>query len=243
MATYLGIVACLALLHLWGSTLRKFLSAARQRIDGLSLQSLWVLLFCACGSLNMIPGLFDVVVFRAMNRGSVVILTLALLHGVRVASRATRQWPSLAIAGAAAVVALIGLWDQTPSREADPQNEQALASRVAADRAFVARLEERLPHGAPIFQLPAMRSQEAPGLHAMRPYDAFRPYVVSRSLHFSHGDDFGRATDAWRMRLAALPVPQIVEVLERHGFHGVSSTRHGYPDRRGGRAAGVRRSR
>jgi hypothetical protein len=42
MATYLGIFACLAVLHLWGSTLRKFLGRARQRIDGLSLQTLWI---------------------------------------------------------------------------------------------------------------------------------------------------------------------------------------------------------
>jgi hypothetical protein len=125
---------------------------------------------------------------------------------------------------------LIGLWDQTPSHQEEPRDQQGWAARVAADRAFVARVEASLPRGAMVFQLPTMRSQEAQGIHRMASYDAFRPYVVSESLHFSHGDDFGRAAGDWRARLAALPVPRIVEVLERHGFHGVLIDRNAHPD-------------
>ncbi len=227
--TYLGLIGCLALLHLWGGTLRAFLARQRQRLDGLSLQSLWVLLFCAAGSLSIVPGLFGFIMFRAMNRGSIVILTLALLHGVRVASRQTRRWPSLALVLVSAAVILLGLWDQTPALASG--RSSAAAAALAGDRAFVRGLEKKLPKGAMIFQLPVVRSQEAAPVVRMNSYDQFRPYLASQTLRFSHGDDYGRATEEWRNMLATLPVPEMVAELERHGFHGVLLNRDAYPDR------------
>lgn len=226
--TYLGLLACIALLHLWGGTIRNLLSRTRARIDGLSLQSLWILFYCVCGSLSLVPGLLGFVMFRAMNRGSVVIMTLALFHAVRWASRNTGRWPPVAVGIVAPFVVLVGLWDQTQSPTATLR--QSAATQIGSDRAFVQRLEQQLHARAMIFQLPEMRSQEGAPLHQMRPYDHFRPYVVSKSLRFSHGDDFGRATGEWRAMLASLPIPQMAEQLERHGFAGVLINRNAYPD-------------
>ena len=226
---------------MWSGTLIKLLRQRAQRLDGLSLQSLWLIACSVSGSIGIIPGLFGFYFFRGMNRVSIIILALALFAFVRWASRATRN-------SAAASARRI--------RRADPLSRslgstpiygkaeaRAYAERMENDRRFIEHIETKLPDGAMIFQLPVTRSQEAEPVRAMHMYDQFRPYIVSRTLHFSHGDDFGRAPERWRELVSALPVPGMVKQLERHGFSGIMIDRDALPNRGADLAGLIRRGR
>jgi hypothetical protein len=229
--TYLGLIGCIALLWLMGATFYHIIAGSKkERPSGLGLQSLWVLFYAVCGGISMLPALFGLYLLRANNRMSIVLLTLALFFVVRQCSRsrwvASRSRVSVFVA--TVLVVAVGLWDQTPVHAA--QDVNAIRSRMKTDRLFVQRLERDLPKGAMVFQLPVLRAQEGGRVYRMPPYDQFRPYIFSRSLRFSHGEDFGRAREEWRMAVGRLRPANMVSQLEAHGFDGILLNRDAYRD-------------
>ena len=227
-ATYLGFFGCVSLLWLFGRLAFDAMQAGRRRFSGLSLHALWLTAYGTVGGLNMIPAIFGFYLFRSMNRVSILLLLLALLHAVQQLSRTTRRWPAWAAATAAAVVVAIGLWDQTPVHTREHQDFQA--ARMTVDRRLGKLLEKRLGSGAMVFQLPVMRFPDSHPYHEMAGYDHLRPYIFSKTVRFSHGDNSGRATEEWRELVAWLPVAEQARQLALHGFSAVLIDCDGYAD-------------
>ena len=227
--TYLGIIGGAALLSMWGSAFYQILLGRRGvAICGLTRQSIWLMCYSVCGGLSIIPALFGFYLLRASNRVSIVLLTLALFFAVRAGSRLARTWSRRMLVLSCVLIVAFGIWDQTPAYAREQVN--ALVTKMKMDRLFIQRFERDLPQGAMIFQLPVIRSQEANTSYHMAPYDHFRPYIFSNSLHFSHGDDFGRAPDEWRAAVARLHPANMAAQLESHGFSGMLIDRDAYQD-------------
>jgi hypothetical protein len=165
--------------------------------------------------------------FRATTRYSIVILALSLMFLVRTISRLSGNRPLLARVGALGV-AVLALWDQLPPRVSEAAIRQ-VAQAVEADRVFTERIEQRLPPGAMVFQLPIVEFPESliPGISS---YDHFRPYLFSKRLRFSHGSVKGRRKDDWQLYLRRVGLPEFLETVERIGFSAVYVNREGYRD-------------
>src|SRR5262249_34758355 len=139
---------------------------------------------------------------RAFNRLSVFIAFFALLALLillgRACSRSSRPvaWLSTSLV----LLLLLGLFDQT-SKSFVP--DYALLKRICeSDAEFVRQMEEHLPEGAMIFQLPYTPFPEPRPVGKMDDYEFFRPYLHSQKLRWSYGAVKGRAADTWQLDIA-----------------------------------------
>ncbi len=227
---YLGIVGAIGLVWMLVAFVRSAAVERRGRRPGYALAAAWILLFSAIGGINSILAFYTGLdVFRASNRNSIFLLALALLFLAARLTRSTRTWRPGWRLGMAALVGLVGLWDQLPVR-AGREAGQQLAARVDGDRRFGAEMERRLGAGAMVFELPILDFPEGRPQLQVNEYDGFRPYLFTRSLRFSYGEIKNRARDAWQHDCRRLAPAELVQVLESYGFSGIYLDRRGYPD-------------
>lgn len=200
-----------------------------RRFPTYPLLLLWVLLYSTIGGLTNLFALGGMVLFRCSDRYSVFISALILFFLVSRASTWGRRWKP-ATRYIVAVLALgAGLWDQLPL-PVSSEETQAVARVVESDRGFAERMEEKLPPGAMVFQLPYMEFPESTPIQSLQPYEHFRPYLLSKTLRFSFGAYKGRAREDWQEPVAKLPAARMVEELERFGFSALCLNRKGFND-------------
>jgi len=227
---YLGLAGAVGLLWMLGAFLRSLLVERRRLLVGYTLTTVWILLFSSIGGINSILAFyFGLDIFRASNRYSIFLFALALLFLVAALSRLTRPWrPGWRLA-LAALVGLVGLWDQLPVRPG-AEAETAIAEQVAADRALGAAVDRRLGPGAMVFQLPILDFPEGLPQLRVNEYDHFRPYLATRTTRFSYGESKNRARGAWQLDCRRMAPAALVRALESYGFAAIYVNRLGYPD-------------
>lgn len=235
---YLGVIGILGFLWLMGFGLLRLLQGKAYRIPVMFWQSLWIILFSVIGGLNLVLGVCGLQLFRGTNRFSIILLCLGLMFLVQ---QLTRLCPKPHYPLVALVLCLVGLWDILPPfltniegvRYAGNDMAPAIAANQKAmitDREFARRLEQNVPVGAMIFQMPVMDFPEVVPHLGVGDYTYFRPYFYTRALHFSYGSDKGRARESWQRQVEYLPAPELAEKLEGYGFAAIVIDRRGYPD-------------
>ena len=189
----------------------------------------WFIIGHSVGGLNSMMGLLQIVLFRSVNRASVVVLALAMLFGAWAVPRVLRRLPALARWPLVLTVGVLGFLEQFGG--VNPM-ETVANNRAQAnnDRHLAAAMEAALPKGSMVFQLPAMHFPEVGPTHAVDGYELFRPYFFADTLRFSHGDMKGRPNADWKFRIAALPGEQMVAELKSSGFSSILLNRKGFPD-------------
>lgn len=226
--TYLGLVGIVGLVWLAGATLHAVLR--RRRMPGMALPAGWILAFSSVGGITNIVAFFTgMVLFRATNRFSIFLSAIVLMF---IVSRLTRWFagkPRGLSWAAAAVVGFIGLADQLP-RAPGPELQERIAKRIESDRELGRLLEERLPPGAMVFQLPVMMFPEVAPAHRLGDYEHFRPYLSTHSLRFSYGSLKNRSRGRWQRDAECLPTEEFVKKLERYGFAALYFNRSGFAD-------------
>lgn len=240
-APYLGLVGIVGFVWLAGTTLRAILR--RKRVPGVALPAGWVLAFASVGGVTNIVAFFTgLVVFRATNRFSIFLSAVALLFLVARLSRWWRErpvrqpwafsagWWRAASVATAVLVATGGLIDQLP-RAPSREKQERIAQRVTADRELGAMLEQSLPAGAMVFQLPVMMFPEVGPRGQLGDYEHFRPYLATHSLRFSYGALKGRSRSRWQRDAETLPTDELVRRLERYGFAALYFNKRGFADR------------
>lgn len=237
-ASYLGIIGLGALLWLVATAARGFLRRRIEEVPAAFWQVVWIVVAFTTGGLNTFAGAAGMLLFRTACRYAVVILAIVLEWAARRATASAFRSGSPersaggSLAGswvAAATLAGLAAWDQVPR---PPTNDvlTATARRIDADRKFMAMLEEALPAGAKVLQLPLMEFPEspAPGIGA---YEQLRPYVLGSRLHWSFGTIKGRPREAWRAELAKKDAAGVVGDLRARGFDAIVIDRDGFPER------------
>ncbi|MFM8493948.1 MAG: hypothetical protein ACKOEM_00280 [Planctomycetia bacterium] len=256
---YLGMVGIMALFLLGSVTARALLDRDLKAVPLAAWQVLWIVLFFNTGGINSIIAAFTgFTLFRTACRYSVVILAIVLLYAAQRLTAwqdgkrsgwSALQFTLVTVAPLVGIVLLI-LWDQVP-RSPTVGQQAAISRQVEADRGFVAKMEEALPprggENAMVFQLPVMDGSPAAGVPAS---DHFRPYLYSKTLHFSHGAAPGSDTLRWQqavqqqlvsgaavdqesqqVRFNQESVRRAVEELKKLGFAAIYINRNGFPDR------------
>lgn len=226
---YLGMVGGLALLTLGFYAMWMVARGKSGLVLGWAATAAWLIVGHSVGGLNSAMGLVNMRLFRSVNRVSVLVLAVALLFGAWLLGRllALRrpavQWASVG------AIALLGGWEQVPAT--DPNESIAGNRRIAqADRKLVEQMENSLPPGSMVFELPAMHFPEVGPYGGVDGYEMLRPTFYARTLRFSHGDVKGRENAEWKFRVAALPVPQMLAELRGAGFRALYINRKGFPE-------------
>jgi len=137
-----------------------------------------------------------------------------------------RRW----VTSMVVAVLIIGVYDE--GQAAGPLNRKhaAISHEWAALAMFVGSLEDRLPAGAMVFQLPVLTYLNEIGREQMQQLDHIKPYLVSRRVHWSYpalSDSIVR----WHQQVGRLPTPVLATALEAQGFTAVLIDRNGYFDR------------
>jgi len=169
---------------------------------------------------------------RAYNRISVFIALFALMTLGVLADRfiSLRKGGAWRVAGplAVALVVLFGVLDQTPA-SLDGAVQHAAAG-YAADATFGRQVQDELPSGASVFQLPYLPFPESPPMFGMLDYDPLRGYLHTTGLHWSYGAVKGRPDATWQQATAALPAPAMIQQLRAAGFKAIWVQLNGYED-------------
>ena len=120
------------------------------------------------------------------------------------------------------------LVDQMPPAVSD-QDIASVAQIVESDRKFTEAMEQHLPAGAMIFQLPVVDFPES-AVPGVGPYDHFRPYLFAHRLRFSYGTNKGRADGEWQHEKTQLPFGVMINELVGNGFSALYVNRNGFGD-------------
>lgn len=232
---YLGLVALLGVGMLVASSVYRLMRRSREQVSPWFWLVIWVLLYSMIGGFNLVLGSFGFVLFRGTNRYSIFILTMGLLFLVLALSRHT---PRRFIAPVAFMVLALG-WGEAfgpklrnafgqPAGEVAAQGP-AVIDRVGEDRRFALSVEAQAP-GAMVYQLPVAAFPEVPPVEKMGDYEHFRPYLYTRTLHYSYGNNKGRGLENWQSEVAKLAPAAMAAKLESYGFSVVMVNRSGYGD-------------
>ena len=151
-----------------------------------------------------------------------VLLTRA---GVRL--RGARYGRAAFAAGLIAL-GVLGVLDQT-SPSFKPDYATALAA-WRSDGRFVKGIEQRVPHGAMVLQLPYVPFPESPSMHRAQDYDQLTGYIHSDDLRWSYGGLKGRHPDDWGAAMSVLPMRLVVPAAAAAAFRGIYVDTHAYAD-------------
>lgn len=120
---------------------------------------------------------------------------------------------------------LFGLWDQVGAT-----HKTSSGAAYFSDKRFINAIEEILPPGASVYQMPYMRFPEMPGIGGMTEYSHARGFILSKNLNWNYGGMKARRGSDFFLRLAAMPVEKQLDIASKMGFEGVYIDNRGFGD-------------
>lgn len=233
----LGAVGSAGFLALLGWHVFATVRTRRQPlVDALATMNMATVLLGTVGGFGMLFSLLISPQFRASNRVSIFIAFFALtavalwLHGLE--QRWRRPGRRLVFYAFLGALLTLAIWDQSPAAlRPGVLGESIQRTQFEADAAFAARMENLLPAGAAVYQMPYASFPESPPVEKMGGYEHFRPYLHAKSLRFSHACMRGRADDRWHQTIRDLPIEKLFDAIVEAGFAGIYIDRRGYADK------------
>lgn len=174
---------------------------------------------------------------RAYNRLSVFIAFFSFFASGVLLSRLEkvtqgRRLARLIFSAVLSLIVLGGIFDQT-SFAKFRRRHKANEARYTTLKSFVGELEQRLPVGAMIYQLPySSYPRVPPPPYKMNRHEHLLPYLFSSNLRWSSPPLSGEAI-AWHQPLRTMNGSKLVSHLSEEAFAGIWLDRFGYVD--GGR--------
>lgn len=121
-----------------------------------------------------------------------------------------------------------GLYDQTKPACLTCNSETKMS--FERDQQFIAKIEQSLPQGSAIYQLPYMPFPETPPLNRLHTYDLSVGFLHSKELRWSYAGMKGREGDIFYRSLAQESIEKQLDVVRRIGFSGIYIDRRGFED-------------
>lgn len=193
----------------------------------LKITALIVLILFMFGTIGGFGSLFALLIaptIRGWNRISIFIsfgalLGLFLSMQVLLQQRCSAKHLTYVSAALATVILLIGFYDQT-SPACDPCNSNTKAV-FNKERHFIESIENSLPPGSAIYQLPYMGFPEAPPILELDSYGLTAGFIHSKTLRWSFGGMKGRPGDLFYRALGEEPLSKQLEVIKKLNFAGI----------------------
>jgi phosphoglycerol transferase len=231
----LGVVGSLGLLFIGGIIIGSL--AGRKYNDTILVIACITLVLFLFGTIGGLGSMFALAIsplIRGWNRlsvfigfGSIAVFFIILQAFVtRVASK---PWQRLAIIACAALVGGLGLLDQTAS--ADTERNELTRKEFLLDKSFIEGIEQSVPPGTAIYQLPYMGFPEVPNLPSgFASYSLLTPLLHSKTLRWSHGGMKGRDGDQVFKLLSQEPLAKRIKIIQALGFNGIYIDVRGFED-------------
>jgi len=189
--------------------------------------------FGVAGGLSWLAYTGGLAQIRSWNRVAILIAFLGLVALAPVLDGAVRwvrsRWrvPKVALAVGAAVLVGLALFDQIGTgMVADSRQNEA---EWTSDADFFAAVEQQLPPGAAVYNLPYLPWPEGGTTAGVVDQDLWRGFLHSTALRWSFGGMRGRDAD-WQEYTTRQPVPAMVDAITAAGFDGIALDRQGYAD-------------
>lgn len=201
------------------------------RIGFLTSAAFVLFMFGTTGGLGAIFSSVILPSIRGWNRISVFLAFATILTFFLVLQfLLTKHRPKFIYGTAiiALLVSAIGVFDQTTS--SCQACNTSIKNAYDNDKAFVAGIEESLPEGSAIYQMPYIPFPEEPPLHHLYNYQMNTGVLHSKHLNWSFGGMRGRDGDMFYRALSKETINKQVEVIRRLGFNGIYIDRRGYVD-------------
>jgi phosphoglycerol transferase len=199
----------------------------------LAILNVFAVLLSEVGGFGSLFGLLVSPQIRCYNRISMYIAFFALFAVALLWEKLLQSWSgttwqrALGYGGFCAVVVL-GVLDQTSKLFVPPH--ALLQSEFYADAAFVQQIEDSMPRGAMIYQLPYMPFPEGGRRERLLDYEQCKPYLHSQALRWSYGAIKARDGDLALRAIANRSVTEMVDAATLAGFSGICIDRLGYAD-------------
>lgn len=225
----IGFLSCLALALVPDPRLRM------SRVSKMGLITLMALLFASMGGFSSLISIVSLILqgasamlvqARAWDRMVIFIAFFAYFTAFWLLQAGIKTWTSRRFAGwkrlaliwlVAVAVFAFALWDQVPAGISQQRD-----GHYRSDVEYFGALEKQLPPNSRIFQLPFVVHHYSgfvqPGVYYT---EQLRPYINTRTLHFTYGGDLGSIQSEWLHAASELPIDQAAPYLCRYGFVGV----------------------
>lgn len=235
-SSYLGFMAGLGFFILLFSLLYK------QRKELMEKESIFLfarlnvfsLLFATMGGFGAIFACFVTGLVRGTNRISIFIAFMSIATVCMIMTwimgsktKHAKIWKPVCEV-LFCVLTVFSLYDQIPA--GITSEAQQLQEEKNSDSQFVKRIEDSVPKGSMIFQLPYHPYPEGGPVNQMQDYHLFVGFMYSKDLKWSYGGSKGREGDLWYQQTAGKPVEQMVEELRAKDFAGVYVDKRAYDD-------------
>jgi phosphoglycerol transferase len=190
--------------------------------------TLAALLLATIGGFGSLFSLLVSPEIRAWSRITPLIAFLALA-AVALAMDAAFRTRARRIA-AGLIVLAIGLADQRSAALMVNAEYPGIAHQLPLLRAFVGQIENRLPAGAMVIQLPLRMYPNDTGTVRLKPYEHVKLYLVSRTLRW-HYPALSNEQVAWQQAASRLERDRLGPQMAAEGFAAIVVDRYGYEDR------------
>lgn len=173
------------------------------------------------GTMGGLGSLFAIIVsssLRCFNRISVFLSFICILAVALLLNRYTQKIKPWLLSGLMAVMCVVTVLEQFPSIVSD---YGAIKESFQSEQEFVQSIEDQVPEGSMIYQLPYHSYPESGPVHNMADYQLYTGYLHSDSLRWSYGGMRGRKADLWNSAVNSLELSEQVKVLSLEGFEGI----------------------
>ena len=232
MIPYLGIVGSIGFVFLLFVSLNaRYLKSFNEKIIALSTLNLSAILLGTIGGLGAFFAYAFSPQIRCYDRISIFILYFSLLGvalflEVLLSKYCESRFKTYSWLVASCLL-IFGLYNQAGNYH---QDYISIQEKFNNDKNFVQVIENHLPKGGAVFQLPYWSFPESAGIYHALAYDCFRGYFHSTSLKWGCGAMRGRPVAAWQAQVSELPAPKFLESIILAGFSGLYIDRNGYED-------------
>jgi phosphoglycerol transferase len=227
----IGAIGTLGFLSMMFAFFRATAGEANDRRTSILMLLTFMLLFTATvGGLNVLFATLISPMIRGWDRISIFIgffsvAAFFIAFDRFLKTRAINPY----IAGLSLVVlTTIGILDQT----AKPSYNAALTSKAVffQDRKFIGAIENLLPTGAAVYQMPYVPFPEAGNVSTLGGYDLLVGFLNSRHLRWNSGGMQGRKADLFYRELSKKPLSEQLASARSMDFAGIYVDKRGYPD-------------
>jgi phosphoglycerol transferase len=233
-ASSLGIIGALGLLVLAGVLIKSLSGrAVDSRLGLFALIGITLILFGTIGGLGSLFSMLITASIRGWNRVSIFISYAAIAAffiALQIFIEQRHQfWKTkFVVPVIACALVIFSIYDQT-TWACKPCN-LATSSSFKMEKGFISDLENILPKGSSIYQLPYMYFPENPGLHRLPDYEHAIGFSNSKDLQWSYGGLKGRKGDVFFRALAKEPIKKQIETIQNLGFNAIYIDRRGFAD-------------
>lgn len=186
----------------------------------ISRLNLFAIFFSTIGGFSILFSIFISSNLRAHNRISNYIACFCIFTVGWLLQEWINKGDKFKLKSVACIFAFMtALYSQVPVHpiwdfETSKQN-------YAKDHRYIGAIEDTLPVGAKIYQMPYMRFPENGPIKEMHDYSHLIGYVHSNTLVWSYGGVYGREADKKYRELSELPLEQQLEEVDNLGYSGI----------------------